>query len=337
MLLKKTRHSLTATAKRSGALAGLLLAGALALTACESGYASTGASDKPIATPGDTANDVSVLRQVAGTAKSRKAAPNTGDWATGPDGTPNTAAPAAARRWTELRVERRGDLGKVVVNGARLTLYRFDNDDAEGGVSNCNDECAKTWPPVIVQPGAKVFIAGVPFDKVGHIKRQDGTIQLTVGKWPVYRFAKDTKPGDIKGQGVGGTWFAVKPNGDPAGAPPEQAPEQAPDDAPEQAPVQEEETEQPPTTAPGTPLTATDMILFDDANFSDNGASQGVAGKGCQELARDQITSSISVRGTAKIWAGPNCTGEVITINGDVLDLAELDFDDKIVSVRLAD
>lgn len=319
MPLKKT-----ATAKRSGVLASLLLAGALALSACDS--ASAGSSDKPVATPSDTAGDVAALRQVAGTAKSREAAPNTGDWATGSDGTPNTADPAVARRWTELRVVKRGDLGKVVVNGARLSLYRFDKDDAEGGVSNCVGECAKTWPPVIVARGAKVFVAGVPSDKVGFIKRADGTIQLTVGKWPVYRFAKDTKPGDIKGQGVGGTWFAVKPNGDPAGAPQEQAPEPEPPT---------EETEQ-PTAAPSSPLTATDMILFDDANFSDNGASQGIAGKGCVAVSRKQVTSSISVQGTAKLWAGPDCTGEVITINGDVLDLAELDFDDKIVSVRLA-
>ena len=27
----------------------------------------------------------------------------------------------------------------------------------------------------------------------------------------MYRYAKDTKPGDAKGQGVGGTWFAVGP------------------------------------------------------------------------------------------------------------------------------
>lgn len=335
MPLKKTRLSPTKIAARSGALATILLAGALALSACAGGTASARPpAGPPAAAPGDTANDVSALRQVAGTAKSRNAAPNTGDWATGPDGTPNTADPAVARRWTELRVAKRGDLGKIVVNGARLTLYRFDKDDAANGVSNCVDECAKTWPPVVVARGAKVFVAGVPFDQVGHIKRPDGTIQLTVGTWPVYRFAKDTKPGDVKGQGVGGTWFAVRPNGDPAGAPQEQAPDQSAETPADTPPT--EEPEQQPTTAPGAALTATDMILFDDANFSDNGASQGIAGTGCVEVSRKQVTSSISVRGTAKIWAGPNCTGDVITINGDVLDLAALNFDNKIVSVRLA-
>ncbi|WP_328891976.1 hypothetical protein [Streptomyces sp. NBC_00316] len=33
------------------------------------------------------------------------------------------------------------------------------------------------------------------------------------GGWPVYRYAGDTKPGDLNGQGIGGTWFAVGTSG----------------------------------------------------------------------------------------------------------------------------
>jgi hypothetical protein len=39
----------------------------------------------------------------------------------------------------------------------------------------------------------------------------------------VYYFAKDGKPGDILGQGVAGTWFAVNPKGGKTGALPESA------------------------------------------------------------------------------------------------------------------
>ncbi|WP_235039295.1 COG4315 family predicted lipoprotein [Kibdelosporangium aridum] len=39
---------------------------------------------------------------------------------------------------------------------------------------------------------------------VGTVRRDDGSLQLTVGGWPVYRFNKDKKPGDTFGQGVGG-------------------------------------------------------------------------------------------------------------------------------------
>jgi predicted lipoprotein with Yx(FWY)xxD motif len=30
---------------------------------------------------------------------------------------------------------------------------------------------------------------------------------------PLYYFAKDTKPGDILGQGVGGVWYLADPSG----------------------------------------------------------------------------------------------------------------------------
>ena len=45
------------------------------------------------------------------------------------------------------------------------------------------------------------------------VQRPDGTSQLTLGGWPVYRFAGDTEPGATGGQGSSGTWFAVTPEG----------------------------------------------------------------------------------------------------------------------------
>ena len=49
---------------------------------------------------------------------------------------------------------------------------------------------------------------GVP-GKLGRIARQDGTSQATYNGRPLYRYGKDTKPGDVNGQNVGGTWFVV--------------------------------------------------------------------------------------------------------------------------------
>ncbi|WP_326834732.1 hypothetical protein VSH64_07350 [Amycolatopsis rhabdoformis] len=83
-------------------------------------------------------------------------------------------------------------------------------------------------------------------------------------------------------------------------------------------------------------LTATSAILFDDAAFSDNGASQGISGKGCQPVARPQVTSSLTATGTLKLWSGKNCTGKSIVVNGNVSNLAKLGFDNKVVSVKLA-
>ena len=53
---------------------------------------------------------------------------------------------------------------------------------------------------------------------MGTVARPDEMVQLTLGGWPVYRYAKDRGPADLAGHGVGGTWFAVTPTGDKAAA-----------------------------------------------------------------------------------------------------------------------
>jgi predicted lipoprotein with Yx(FWY)xxD motif len=37
---------------------------------------------------------------------------------------------------------------------------------------------------------------------------------VTYGGKPLYYFAGDAKPGDVKGQGVGSVWFAVAADGE---------------------------------------------------------------------------------------------------------------------------
>ncbi|MEV8411954.1 SCO0930 family lipoprotein, partial [Streptomyces niveus] len=102
-------------------------------------------------------------------------------------------------------------LGKVITDSEGFTLYRFDNDTAEPPKSTCAGECEKAWP--VVAAGDVKAAAGTDASKIGEVTRDDGTKQLTLGGWPMYRYAKDTNPGDANGQGVGGTWFASAPDG----------------------------------------------------------------------------------------------------------------------------
>ncbi|WP_229325017.1 hypothetical protein [Streptomyces sp. UNOC14_S4] len=208
----------------------------------------------------------------------------------------------------QLSASKARALDPVVVNGAGFTLYRFDKDTANPSKSTCNGDCASTWPPVVVAPGGKVFLDGVDKAKAGTVKRDDGTLQVTVGGWPVYRFSKDTKPGETKGQGVGGTWFGVTPDGKKAGG-------------------------TGGSTGSGSPQAkpATSVVLFDNRNFGD--PSQGLSGKGCQNVARDNVASSLQVQGSLKIWSERNCTGKSKVVNGDVADLATIGFDNDISSV----
>jgi len=104
-------------------------------------------------------------------------------------------------------------MGKVVVDQEGWVLYRFDDDQIKPTVkSNCNGDCAKVWPPALTQDG-KPELEGVDRDDVGTVTRADGTKQLTIGKWPVYRYAGDKKPGQWLGQNVAAKWFVINPDG----------------------------------------------------------------------------------------------------------------------------
>ncbi|MFF3611970.1 SCO0930 family lipoprotein [Streptomyces sp. NPDC002580] len=129
----------------------------------------------------------------------------------GADSKDQAADGAEAKSAGELAVSESAKLGKVLTDGAGMTLYRFDKDTAEPPKSSCDGDCAKAWPPVPAD-GAEAA-AGVDKALLGEVTRTDGTKQLTIGGWPMYRYAKDTKAGDSNGQGVGGTWFASAPNG----------------------------------------------------------------------------------------------------------------------------
>ncbi|MXG26787.1 SCO0930 family lipoprotein [Streptomyces sp. YIM 132580] len=125
----------------------------------------------------------------------------------------DVAAPKAAG---QLAVRNSKKLGKVLTDSEGFTLYRFDKDTAKPPKSNCDGECEKAWP--VVPADDATAAAGTDASLLGEVVRTDGSKQLTVGGWPMYRFAKDTSPGQTGGQGVGGTWFASAPDGKKAAA-----------------------------------------------------------------------------------------------------------------------
>lgn len=141
---------------------------------------------------------------------------------TAPSPTSASSVPAAgAAQGTKLLAATSAGLGPIVTDAAGRTLYRFDKDTAKPSASTCTDACAAKWPPV--PAGDKVEVTGVDSALVGTVTRPDGTKQLTLGGWPLYRFAGDSAPGQTNGQGVGGTWFASTPAGKKAPAAPAQS------------------------------------------------------------------------------------------------------------------
>ena len=112
-----------------------------------------------------------------------------------------------------LRAKVIAPFGTLVVDGQGRTLYRSDRDRARPPLSRCAGACAKTWPPATVTSPDQVRVAGIDPDLVGTLRRQDGRLQLTLAGHPLYRFAQDRKPGDLKGQCKDGVFFAATPEG----------------------------------------------------------------------------------------------------------------------------
>ena len=93
--------------------------------------------------------------------------------------------------------------GKTILTDAKdMTLYIWDKDAV--GVSNCYDQCAVNWPPLLVP--ADTAVSG----DFTLVDRTDSDQMIVAYKgWPLYLWIKDTKPGDTTGDGVGGTWHTA--------------------------------------------------------------------------------------------------------------------------------
>ena len=124
-----------------------------------------------------------------------------------PPATIEAAAPAAAAAGGAVSAKvGDSDLGKLLVSTDGLTLYGFVND--VNAISTCYSTCAEAWPPVIVDEEWTVG-PGLDTGIFSTTERDDGTLQLVAGKFPLYTFGGDAAPGDLTGQGSGDVWFAV--------------------------------------------------------------------------------------------------------------------------------
>jgi len=93
--------------------------------------------------------------------------------------------------------------GKAFVDANGMTLYIFDRDAA--AKSNCNGQCATLWLPLIADTDAKAS------GDFSFITRDDGRKQWAYKGKPLYTWSKDTKPGDVTGDGVNGVWHIAAP------------------------------------------------------------------------------------------------------------------------------
>lgn len=114
-------------------------------------------------------------------------------------------------RNTTVVVSSTAEFGDILTDSKGMTVYLFTKDNP--GMSVCYDGCAKTWPPQTIE-GANGPRAGPEVTaQLDTIERKNGSIQVTIADYPLYYYAGDEQPGDTRGQGLGGVWFVVGPNG----------------------------------------------------------------------------------------------------------------------------
>ncbi|MFF0392261.1 hypothetical protein ACFYS8_26740 [Kitasatospora sp. NPDC004615] len=128
----------------------------------------------------------------------------------------STMSSGSQTQATTLMTEHNGTLGTLVTDGQGFTLYRFDQDTNNPSATHCTGDCATLWPPELTTGSGAPALKGIDAKLVSTVTRPDGTHQVTLNGWPLYRYTPDTKPGQTNGQGVGGTWWATTPTGDKA-------------------------------------------------------------------------------------------------------------------------
>jgi len=133
---------------------------------------------------------------------------------TAPEKTTTQAeAKRSERTGTTIQVDS-SQFGDVIWDGNKQAIYLFDKE--KGKQSECYDDCAVAWPPVLTEgePQAK---NGAEQDLLGTTTRKDGKKQVTYGGHPLYYY--DEPPNEIRCHNVnefGGLWLVVKPDGEAA-------------------------------------------------------------------------------------------------------------------------
>lgn len=109
-------------------------------------------------------------------------------------------------------------VGPVLVDSAGHTLYLFAPD--RHTAVTCVQSCQGNWPPLTLPVGATPQAGpGVRPDLLGSAANPDGGRVVTYHGWPLYTYAGDGGPGQLRGHARnlnGGVWYAVTATGQPA-------------------------------------------------------------------------------------------------------------------------
>ena len=126
--------------------------------------------------------------------------------------TSSHAKSGGASRTNTVSLASVSGFGKVLVNSKGFALYSPAQE--KGGTIRCTGSCTSIWLPLTTK-GTPSAPAGV---ELGTVMRPDGKTQVTFKGKPLYRFAEDSSPKSVSGNGLsdnfGGksfTWHVASP------------------------------------------------------------------------------------------------------------------------------
>ncbi len=106
---------------------------------------------------------------------------------------------AAGEEPRQIVLHRQGH-GWLLSDDKGMSLYTFGKD-SEPGKSLCAGACAKQWPPLLVTDDMDRATG-----EWSTITREDGAKQWAYRGKPLYRYSRDTVPGDANGDGFNNQW-----------------------------------------------------------------------------------------------------------------------------------
>jgi predicted lipoprotein with Yx(FWY)xxD motif len=166
---------------------GMLAIGAVALAACgSSGYGS-----------GSGSKSSTTTKAAAGSAYG---------------GGPSTTRSAGATGGVVVAV-RMTSLGNVLTDASGQTLYLYQ-PDGTSTTSKVPANLQAAWPPLVAPNDAPRAGSGASQGDVTVATQPGGAKWVAYHGHLLYTFSGDQAAGDTNGQGLGGVWFAVSPQGD---------------------------------------------------------------------------------------------------------------------------
>jgi predicted lipoprotein with Yx(FWY)xxD motif len=108
-----------------------------------------------------------------------------------------------------VMISHQASLGSFLTDKTGKTLYFFTKDTT--GTSTCTGTCLAKWPAFSADPVSAPSVLK-PSD-FSSVSRADGVKQTAFMGRPLYYFADDAKPGDVKGQGFNNLWYVANVSG----------------------------------------------------------------------------------------------------------------------------